>query len=142
MFGLCPIQKNGAIQKDLIADNEWSPYKCRCYIFVVWAPLSSLLLTCLFCGRHRTEKEQISLLSCATRDASQAKRAPLHSPHLCPGPRACSASQWPLQPLHLCPGPQAHSASQRISGLNPTQAEQSKPSKASQAKQAEQSECC
>ncbi len=35
MFGLCPIQKNGAIQKDLIADNEWSPYKCRCDIFVV-----------------------------------------------------------------------------------------------------------
>jgi hypothetical protein len=62
MFGLCPIQKNGAIQKDLIADNEWSPYKCRCDIFVVWAPLSSLLLTCLSCGRHRTEKEQISLL--------------------------------------------------------------------------------
>jgi hypothetical protein len=27
MFGLCPIQKNGAIQKDLVADNEWSPYK-------------------------------------------------------------------------------------------------------------------
>ena len=62
MFGLCPIQKNGAIQKDLVTDNEWSPYKCRCDIFVVWAPLSSLLLTCLFCGRHRTEKEQISLL--------------------------------------------------------------------------------
>ncbi len=62
MFGLCPIKKNGTIQKDLVADNEWSPYKCRCDIFVVWAPLSSLLLTCLFCGRHRTEKEQISLL--------------------------------------------------------------------------------
>jgi hypothetical protein len=61
MFGLCPIQKNGAIQKDLIADNEWSPYKCRFDIFVVWAPLSSLLLTFLFCGRHRTENEQISL---------------------------------------------------------------------------------
>ncbi len=30
--------------------------------FVVWAPLSSSLLTSLFCGRHRTEKEQISLL--------------------------------------------------------------------------------
>jgi hypothetical protein len=45
MFGLCPIQKNGAIQKDLVADNEWSPYKCRSDIFVVWAPLSSLLLT-------------------------------------------------------------------------------------------------
>ena len=27
MFGLCPIQKNGAIQKDLVADNKWSPYK-------------------------------------------------------------------------------------------------------------------
>jgi hypothetical protein len=35
MFGLCPIQKNGAIQKDLVEDNEWSPYKCRCDIFVV-----------------------------------------------------------------------------------------------------------
>jgi hypothetical protein len=55
-------KKNGAIQKDLIADNEWSPYKCRCDIFVEWAPLSSLLLACLFCGRHRTEKEQISIL--------------------------------------------------------------------------------
>jgi hypothetical protein len=66
MFGLCPIQKNGAIQKDLVADNEWSPYKCRHDIFVVWAPFSSLLLTCLFCGRHITEKEQINLLpSCA-----------------------------------------------------------------------------
>jgi hypothetical protein len=30
MFGLRPIQKNGAIQKDLVADN---------IIFVVWAPL-------------------------------------------------------------------------------------------------------
>jgi hypothetical protein len=55
-------KKNCAIQKDLVADNEWSPYKCRCDIFVTWAPLSSLLLTCLFCGRHRTEIEQISLL--------------------------------------------------------------------------------
>ena len=27
MFGLCPIQKNGAIQKDLVADNEGSPCK-------------------------------------------------------------------------------------------------------------------
>jgi hypothetical protein len=29
MIRLCPIQKNGAIQKDLVADNEyeWSPYK-------------------------------------------------------------------------------------------------------------------
>jgi hypothetical protein len=27
MFVLRPIQKNGAIQKDLVADNEWSPYK-------------------------------------------------------------------------------------------------------------------
>jgi|LakMenEpi03Aug12_release.lakeMendotaPanAssembly.Ray.scaffolds.fasta_scaffold4037610_1 hypothetical protein len=27
MFGLRPIQKNGAFQKDLVADNEWSPYK-------------------------------------------------------------------------------------------------------------------
>jgi hypothetical protein len=26
-FVLRPIQKNGAIQKDLVADNEWSPYK-------------------------------------------------------------------------------------------------------------------
>ena len=30
MFGLRPIQKNGAIQKDLVADNEWSPYKSFC----------------------------------------------------------------------------------------------------------------
>ncbi len=44
MFGLCPIQKNGAIQKDLVADNEWSPYKCRCDIFVVWAPFKGLFL--------------------------------------------------------------------------------------------------
>jgi len=27
MFGLRPIQKNCAIQKDLVADNEWSSYK-------------------------------------------------------------------------------------------------------------------
>jgi hypothetical protein len=45
MFGLCPIQKNGAIQKDLVADIEWSPYKCRCDIFVAWAPFKGLLLT-------------------------------------------------------------------------------------------------
>ena len=25
IFGLCPIQKNGAIQKDLVADDVWSP---------------------------------------------------------------------------------------------------------------------
>ncbi len=61
MFGLRPIQKNGAIQKDLVADNEWSAYKCRCDIFVVWAPFKGLLLTYLICGRHRTEKEQNSL---------------------------------------------------------------------------------
>jgi hypothetical protein len=30
MFGLRPIQKNGSIQKDLVADNEWSPYKSFC----------------------------------------------------------------------------------------------------------------
>ena len=62
IFGLCPTQKNGAIQKDLVADNEWSPYKCRCDIFVVWAPFKGLLLTYLICSRHRTEKEQNSLL--------------------------------------------------------------------------------
>jgi hypothetical protein len=31
MFGLCPIQKNGAIQKDLVADNEWGMHRC-CWI--------------------------------------------------------------------------------------------------------------
>jgi hypothetical protein len=25
MFGLFPTQKNGAIQKDLVADDVWSP---------------------------------------------------------------------------------------------------------------------
>jgi hypothetical protein len=54
-------KKNGAIHKDLIADIEWSPYKCRCDIFVVWAPFKGLFLTYLICGRHRTEKEQNSL---------------------------------------------------------------------------------
>ena len=48
------------------ATGKWDLQKGRCDIFVVWAPLSSLLLTCLFCGRHRTEKEQISILPLAT----------------------------------------------------------------------------
>jgi hypothetical protein len=38
-------KKIGAIQKDLVADNEWSPYKS---FFLVWAPLLSLLLTWRF----------------------------------------------------------------------------------------------
>ncbi len=54
-------KKNDAIQKDLIADNERSPYKYRCDIFLVWAPFKGLLLTYLICGRHRTEKEQNGL---------------------------------------------------------------------------------
>ena len=44
-----------------------------------------------------------------------------------------------MQPPHLRPGPRARSASRRVSGLNPTRAEQSKPSEASRAKQAKQS---
>jgi len=36
MLGLCPIQKNGAIQKDLVTDNKWFSIQI---ILVVWAPL-------------------------------------------------------------------------------------------------------